>query len=240
MTGRAGGSTVRLMKERDFLNAAWADDTWRVFRIMSEFVEGFETLSAVGPAVTIFGSARTPPDHPDYQMAVTVARRCVESGFAVITGGGPGIMEAANKGAAEAGGRSVGLNIELPHEQKPNPFSNSHIGFRYFFVRKVMFVKYAVSFIILPGGFGTLDEFFEAMTLIQTKKIRPFPVFLMNRAHWSGLMGWMESALVAGNKIDREDMGLFRISDDPEEVAKELAGWYRDVQAEEASRKGNF
>ncbi len=215
------------MKERDFLNAAWDDDTWRVFRIMSEFVEGFETLSAVGPAVSIFGSARTSPDDPNYQLAARIARRCVESGFAVITGGGPGIMEAANRGAAEAGGRSIGLNIELPHEQKPNPFANTLIGFRYFFVRKVMFVKYAVSFIILPGGFGTLDEFFEAMTLIQTRKIRPFPVFLVNGQHWRGLLSWMKDTLIGAKMIDPEDLAIFRQRDDPEDLVRELNEWYR-------------
>ncbi len=225
------------MKERDFLNAAWADDTWRIFRIMSEFVEGFETLSTVGPAVTMFGSARTAPCDPNYQLAVRLARRCVESGFAVITGGGPGIMEAANKGAAEAGGRSIGLNIELPHEQKPNPFANTLIGFRHFFVRKVMFVKYAVSFVIMPGGFGTLDEFFEAMTLIQTHKIMPFPVFLMDSDFWKGLMRWVQDTLVKGGKIDAEDLALFRVRDDPEEVIREIKGWYQAAQAAEEARK---
>ncbi|MEK7766529.1 MAG: TIGR00730 family Rossman fold protein, partial [bacterium] len=160
------------MEERFVLNARATDDTWRMFRIMAEFVEGFELLSTVGPAVSIFGSARTAPGSPGYALAATIARRCVEEGFAVITGGGPGIMEAANKGASDAGGKSIGLNIELPFEQKPNPFATTQLGFRYFFVRKVMFVRYAMAFIILPGGFGTMEEIFESLTLIQTRKIR--------------------------------------------------------------------
>ena len=207
-----------------------ADDTWRMFRILAEFVEGFETLHAIGPAVSIFGSARTPADHPDYAAARDLARRCVEAGFAVITGGGPGIMEAANRGAAEAGGQSIGLNIELPFEQKPNPYASTLIGFRYFFVRKVMFVKYAVAFCCCPGGFGTLDEFFEAITLVQTKKIRPFPVFLQNRAYWSGLESWMKEQMVPRGMIAKEDLSLFHLRDEPADIVKELQAWYRDVE----------
>lgn len=204
-----------------------------MFRIMAEFVEGFETLSAVGPAVSIFGSARTPPDDPAYRVAMTLARRCVEERFAVITGGGPGIMEAANKGAADAGGISVGLNIELPYEQKPNPFATTRLGFRYFFVRKVMFVKYAVAFIICPGGLGTLDEFFEAVTLIQTRKIKSFPIFLMNSRYWAGLLSWMKDTMLSQKMIDAEDLSLFCVRDDPEEVIQELKGWYRSIKAPE-------
>lgn len=213
------------------LSVSSRDDTWRMFRIMAEFVEGFETLSAVGPAVSIFGSARTAPDDPAYRMATTLARRCVEERFAVITGGGPGIMEAANKGAADAGGISVGLNIELPYEQKPNPFATTRLGFRYFFVRKVMFVKYAVAFIICPGGLGTLDEFFEAMTLIQTRKIKSFPVFLMNSRYWAGLLSWMKDTMLSQKMIDAKDLSLFSVRDDPEEVIQELKSWYRSIQA---------
>jgi uncharacterized protein (TIGR00730 family) len=223
---------------RYVLGGPGSDDTWRMFRIMAEFVEGFELLSSVGPAVSIFGSARTKPDDPNYKMAVTLGRRCVEEGFAVITGGGPGIMEAANKGAAEAGGVSVGLNIELPFEQKPNPFTKKQMGFRYFFVRKVMFVKYAVAFICCPGGFGTLDEFFEALTLIQTKKIKPFPVFLVNSSYWRGMLSWLRDTMVNGNMISAEDLSLFHVRDDPEEVIRELKNWYRVVRAsEEAQQK---
>jgi len=224
------------MEARYVLNASSQDDTWRMFRIMAEFVEGFETLGRIGPAVSIFGSARTKPDEGSYKLAVTLARRCAEEGFAVITGGGPGIMEAANKGAAEAGGVSVGLNIELPHEQKPNPFAKTLLGFRYFFVRKVMFVKYAVAFIICPGGLGTMDEFFEALTLIQTKKIRPFPVFLMDSGYWRGMLSWMRDTMVNSRMIDAEDLSLFHVRDDPEEVVRELKNWYRVVKASEESK----
>lgn len=221
------------MDERYVLNATAGDETWRVFRIMAEFVEGFETMSSVGPAVSIFGSARTPPDDPDYRMAVTLGRRCVEEGFAVITGGGPGIMEAANRGARDAGGISVGLNIELPHEQKPNPYANKQLGFKHFFVRKVMFLKYAVASIICPGGVGTLDEFFEAVTLIQTRKIKSFPIFLMNKEYWCGLIAWMKDNLVKRGTVDPEDMGLFHVMDDPEEAMRELRAWRKAIRAAE-------
>jgi len=224
------------MEARYVLNVAAQDDTWRMFRIMAEFVEGFETLSRIGPAVSIFGSARTKPEDPNYRLATTLARRCAEEGFAVITGGGPGIMEAANKGATEAGGTSVGLNIELPHEQKPNPFAKTLLGFRYFFVRKVMFVKYAVAFIICPGGLGTMDEFFEAVTLIQTRKIRPFPVFLVNSGYWRGLLSWMRDTVLNERMIDAEDLSLFHVRDDPEEVVRELAHWFRAVRKAEEAR----
>jgi uncharacterized protein (TIGR00730 family) len=215
--------------DRYVLNASVGDDVWRVFRIMSEFVEGFEMMSTVGPAVSIFGSARTPPDDPNYKLATTLGRRCVEEGFGVITGGGPGIMEAANKGATEAGGTSVGLNIELPHERKPNPFRTKQLGFRHFFVRKVMFVKYAVASIICPGGVGTLDEFFEAVTLIQTRKIKYYPVFLINTGYWSGLIEWMKEKLVKEKMIDNADMSIFHLMDDPEEVMRELKTWRKSA-----------
>jgi len=224
------------MDDKHFLETSWENDTWRIFRIMSEFVEGFELLSSVGPAVSIFGGARVKPEDPAYKMAALLGKRCVEEGFSVITGGGPGVMEAANKGAQEAGGKSVGLNIELPHEQKPNPYATTQMGFRYFFVRKVMFVKYAVSFIICPGGYGTLDEFFEALTLIQTKKIKPFPVFLMDSSYWRGILSWMRDTMVSKRMIDAEDLSLFHVRDDPEEVIRELAGWYRMVKASEQAK----
>ncbi len=224
--------------ERFLLNvrASPTDDTWRMFRIMAEFVEGFETLHAIGPAVSIFGSARTKPGTPDYEAARVLARKCVEQGFAVITGGGPGIMEAANRGATEAGGTSVGLNIELPFEQKPNPYASTLIGFRYFFVRKVMFVKYAVAFVCCPGGFGTLDEFFEAVTLMQTRKIRPFPVVLLNSSYWQGLLDWMRTTVLERKMIDANDLRLFHVRDDPDEVVRELKAWYRTATLAEAGK----
>lgn len=193
-----------------------AEETWRIFRIMAEFVEGFEMMSQVGPAVTIFGSSRTTPDDPFYEQAVTCGRLLAQRGLAVVTGGGPGIMEAANKGAAEAGGKSVGLNIALPHEQEPNEFQNIPLDFHYFFARKVMFVKYAVGMICMPGGFGTLDEFFESMTLLQTGKSPPMGVALIGRSFWDPLIGWLrDTVLAAHGNISLEDLDLFTITDDP-------------------------
>tara|TARA_Y100001933_G_scaffold152099_1_gene150488 strand:+ start:27407 stop:28186 length:780 start_codon:yes stop_codon:yes gene_type:complete len=198
-----------------------SQEAWRMFRILSEFVEGFETLSDIGPAVTVFGSARTKPDDLYYQKAVECSRKLVGEDFAVITGGGPGIMEAANKGAFEAGGTSVGLNISLPMEQDPNPFQTHEITFRYFFARKVMFVKYAVGFICFPGGFGTMDEFFESMTLIQTHKTSPFPVVLIGTDFWSGLVDWIKQTMLDKHQcISKEDLDLFRITDSVDEAVK--------------------
>jgi len=200
----------------DYFNAG---DSWRLFRIISEFVDGFDTLSGIkGPAVSFFGSARTPPDDHYYELAVQIAAELVNQDYAVITGGGPGIMEAANKGAAEAGGNSVGLNINLPFEQEPNIFTNLPLSFKYFFVRKVMFIKYALAFICMPGGFGTLDEAFEALTLIQTKRIKPFPVILVGTEYWSGLLDWMKEKMLSSDKIDNSDMMIFTIMDDPLEI----------------------
>ena len=193
-------------------------DPWRMFRIMAEFVDGFEALAECNPAVSIFGSARVPPDHPDYLKAEAIARQLAREGFAIITGGGPGVMEAANKGAFEAGGRSVGLNIELPMEQSPNPYSNIRVSFRYFFVRKVMFVKYASGFVILPGGFGTLDELFESITLIQTGKITPFPVVLVGRAYWAGLVTWIHEVMLQEHKVSAADLALLRVVETAEEA----------------------
>ena len=194
-------------------------ETWRLFRIISEFVDGFEVMSEVGPAVSVFGSARTKPDDPVYQLAVDCGKKIVENDFAVITGGGPGVMEAANKGAYDVGGKSIGLNINLPMEQDPNPFQNYELSFRYFFVRKVMFVKYACGFIIFPGGFGTMDEVFEALTLIQTLKIEPFPVVLVGTDFWGGLLDWIKDTMRDRYKtISPDDIDLFHITDDVDEA----------------------
>jgi hypothetical protein len=187
------------------------EDTWRVFRIMAEFVEGFETLSKIPKAVTVFGSARTRPGEPEYQRAEDLGRALAKAGHAVITGGGPGDMEAVSKGAFEAGGQTVGVCIELPEEEKPNPYLTRVVSFRYFFVRKVMFTKYTKAFVILPGGFGTLDELFEALTLVQTHKVPPFPVILAGEdEYWEGLLGWLSSSLLRRGKIGPEDLGLIQ------------------------------
>jgi hypothetical protein len=194
-------------------------ESWRVFRIMSEFVESFDTLARLGPAVSMFGSARTSPDDRYYQLAVECGRKLVEKDFAVITGGGPGIMEAANKGAFEAGGTSVGLNISLPMEQVPNQYQNVQLDFRYFFSRKVCFVKYACGSIIFPGGVGTMDEFFESLTLIQTLKIIPFPVVLIGTDFWSGLIDWCRKTMLEGfGTVSAEDFDLFHLTDDLDEA----------------------
>jgi hypothetical protein len=200
------------------------EDTWRVFRIMAEFVEGFETLSRIPKAVTVFGSARSRPGDPDYRMAEELGRALAKAGHAVITGGGPGQMEAVSKGAFEAGGRTVGVCIELPHEEKPNPYLTHVVSFRYFFVRKVMFVKYTKAFIILPGGFGTLDELFEALTLVQTRKVPAFPVILAgNDDFWEGLLTWLSSSLLRRGKIGPEDLALLQRAQTTEEVLALLA-----------------
>jgi uncharacterized protein (TIGR00730 family) len=193
-------------------------DAWRVFRIMGEFVEGYDDLAELGPAVSFFGSSRVTPDDPMYQLCVITAREMGEAGFDIITGGGPGIMEAANKGAREAGVRSVGCNIELPFEQGTNPFVDISINFRYFFVRKTMFIKYAQGFVIFPGGFGTMDELFESLTLIQTGKVRNFPVVLVGSEYWRGLIDWARKVMVSEGKISPEDMDLILVTDDPSEA----------------------
>ncbi len=195
-------------------------EPWRVFRIMSEFVEGFETLDKISPAVSIFGSSRAKRRSKYYRLAERTTRALAKAGYTVITGGGPGIMEAANKGAKEAGGESVGLNIELPHEQHANPYITTLLNFRYFFVRKMMFVKYACAFVILPGGFGTLDEFFEPLTLIQTHKVEPFPVVLMGSEYWHPLVQWLRNFVLKQGCISGADLQLFRIMDDPEEAVR--------------------
>jgi len=194
-------------------------DSWRLFKIMSEFVDGFDTLSALPhPAVSFFGSARTTPDDPCYELTVEIARKLSQAGYPILTGGGPGIMEAANKGAFEADGISIGLNINLPFEQEPNIFTNLPLEFKYFFVRKVMFIKYAMAFICMPGGFGTLDELFESLTLMQTLRIKPFPVILVCNDFWGGLVDWFKDKLLDEGTISKEDMFLFNVFDDPDEI----------------------
>ena len=195
-------------------------DTWRVFRIMGEFVQGFEDLAHITNGVAIFGSARTLPNDPVYQAARETAALLARAGFAVITGGGPGIMEAANRGAFEAGGTSVGCNIELPHEQKPNEYQTLSVKFKYFFVRKMMFVKYSNAFIIFPGGFGTLDELFESLTLIQTKKIRDFPVVLYGTKYWGGMIDWIRDIVLTEGKIAEQDLKLLHLTDSPSEIVE--------------------
>jgi uncharacterized protein (TIGR00730 family) len=216
----------------DFLDA----DPWRVLRIESEFVEGFDALAAVGPAVTVFGSARLKSQHRWYKLARELGEMLAKQGYAVITGGGPGIMEAANRGCHEAGGLSVGCNIELPMEQGLNPYVDLGVEFRYFFARKVMFVKYADAFVIFPGGFGTLDELFEALTLIQTKKVQNFPVILMGSEYWTGLIDWIRGTLLEAAAINPEDADLLRITDDPAETVQIINAYVteRRAQAERA------
>jgi uncharacterized protein (TIGR00730 family) len=193
-------------------------ESWRLFKIMGEFVEGVEGLHDLGPAVSIFGSARTRPDDAQYKKAEAIAGLCVKNGFGVITGGGGGIMEAANKGAAEAGGTSVGLNIRLPFEQKPNPYASVQMEFKYFFIRKVMFIKYASAYVVMPGGFGTMDELFEVMTLVQTRRIRPFPIIMVGTDYWGGLLEWIRNQLLAQSFIAHKDMDIIQLLDDPEEI----------------------
>lgn len=195
-------------------------EAWRLFKIMGEFVDGVETMHDVGVAVSIFGSARIKPEDPVYKKAEEIAFLFAKNDFAVITGGGDGVMAAANKGAAKAGGVSVGLNIELPFEQKHNQYSNINLEFKYFFIRKVMFVKYATAYIIMPGGFGTLDELFEAVTLIQTHRIKPFPVILVGSEYWSGLVEWVKERLLKEKRISAEDLDILQVMDDPEEIVK--------------------
>jgi uncharacterized protein (TIGR00730 family) len=208
------------MKKQFLIDEFKIEESWRLFKIMGEFVDGVETLHDVGPAVSIFGSARVPSDDPIYKKAEDIASRFVKDGFAVITGGGGGVMEAANKGAAEAGGTSVGMNIVLPFEQKPNPYANLKIEFNYFFIRKVMFVKYAFAYIILPGGFGTLDELFEAVTLIQTHRIKPLPVILVGSDYWTDLLDWIKTRQLGSGMISSEDVDILQILDDPQEIVK--------------------
>src|SRR3954470_11625919 len=205
-----------------------AHDTWQIFKIMSEFVDGFEKLSKIGPCVSIFGSARLQPDHVYYKLAEDIAFKLTKEGYGIITGGGPGIMEAANKGAKTAGGKSVGLNIELPFEQSANPYIDADklITFDYFFVRKLMFIKYAQGFVVLPGGFGTMDELFEALTLIQTKKIGKFPIVLAGREYWSGLITWIKNVLIEEKTVDEHDLNLILVAEDANHAVKHINDFY--------------
>ena len=205
------------------------EDPWRIFRIMAEFVDSFETMSQVGPGVTVFGSARMLPNNPYYEAAVELAKGLAKRKLAIITGGGPGIMEAANKGATLAKGKSVGLNIELPREQRGNRFANIPIHFHYFFSRKVCFVKYSIGFVFMPGGFGTLDEFFEVLTLVQTERIPQFPLILFGKDHWKGLMRWMKERLEGATFISPGDLDLVKITDDPQEVIDIILDYERRV-----------
>lgn len=214
-------------KERDW-NEIKSSDSWAIFKVMSEFVEGFEKLAKIGPCVSIFGSARTPRDHFHYKMAEEIAAKLVRHGYGVITGGGPGIMEAGNKGAHSEGGKSVGLNIVLPFEQFNNIYIDRDklLTFDYFFVRKVMFIKYSQGFVVLPGGFGTMDEFFEALTLIQTNKIGRFPIILVGKRYWTGLLDWIKDTILENNYINEEDLELFSIVEDPTEAVKVIDEFY--------------
>ena len=205
-----------------------AHDTWQIFKVMAEFVDGFDKLSKIGPCVSIFGSARTQPDHPFYHLAEEVAYKLTKEGYGIITGGGPGIMEAANKGAKTAGGKSVGLNIELPFEQSSNPYIDPDklITFDYFFVRKLMFIKYAQGFVVLPGGFGTMDELFEAVTLIQTKKIAKFPIVLVGKEYWSGLIDWIKNVLIMEKTVDEKDLNLILVAENADHAVKHINEFY--------------
>ncbi len=208
------------------INDLAKEESWRIFRLIGELVEGFDKLSGIEPAVTIYGSARIEPGDELYEQTAEIARRLGELGFSIITGGGPGVMEAANKGAKEAGVTSVGLNIELPEEQYPNPYVTKSLTFNHFFIRKVMLVKYAMAFVIMPGGLGTLDELTEVLTLMQTHKIKPFPVVLFNSQYWRGFLNWLKTTTLARGFISEVDVNLLRVSDRPEEVVEAVQKWY--------------
>lgn len=220
-------------------DTALTRESWKIFQIMAEFVEGFEHLARIKPSVSIFGSARTSPDHPYYQLTVDIARALSDAGFSVISGGGPGIMEAANKGAYEGKSPSIGLNIQLPHEQSDNPYQDISLTFRHFFSRKVMFVKYAAAYVVLPGGFGTLDELAEILTLIQTGKTRRIPVILVHAPFWEGMLSWFKDTLVAEGTIDADDLDLIQILDNPKDILDAIFSHYEyrgfEPSAEEAA-----
>jgi uncharacterized protein (TIGR00730 family) len=213
--------------EKQYVIDALAEDSWRMFRIMGEFVQGFEEMADVGKAVTIFGSARLRDGSDIYGKAQQLAADLARSGYAIITGGGPGVMEASNRGAMDAQGRSVGLNIDLPHEQAPNGFQTDSLKFKYFFVRKVMLVKYSTAFVVFPGGFGTIDELFEALTLIQTRKIKPFPVYLIGVEFWRGMLQWLQGTLLRMGTISEKDLHLFKVVDDVALIPNEIESYYR-------------
>ncbi len=218
-----GNNITAMDKQQYWLDNFNAGDSWRLFKIMAEFVEGFDSLSEIKrPAVSIFGSARVKPGEKYYQLTEAIAGGLARAGYAIITGGGPGIMEAANKGATEAGGVSVGLNINLPFEQEPNSYANLPMSFKYFFIRKVMFIKYAMAFIGMPGGFGTMDELFEAVTLIQTRRIKSFPIILVGREYWEGLVDWIRERMLSAGNIAADDLMFFNILDDPDEVVNTI------------------
>lgn len=219
-----------MMRKQKLIQKLSMEDPWRVFRIMAEFVEGFDELSDIGPAVSIFGSARTKETDPNYKAAVRTAELLIKEGYAVITGGGPGIMEAGNRGAYQMKGQSVGLNIDLPFEQKPNPYIKKLMNFHYFFCRKVMLVKYAKAFVIFPGGFGTLDEFFESITLIQTKRLQKFPVVLFGKKYWKGLLDWLEEYAYGQGNISKKDLKIYHVVDKPEDVIKTIRNFYKGRQ----------
>ena len=226
------------MKQGYEINELAKEESWRMFRIIGEMVEGFDRLSGIEPAVTIYGSARIKPDDEQYKKTEEIAHRLGETGFSIITGGGPGVMEAANKGALRAGVKSVGVNIELPEEQMPNAYTSMTLTFRHFFVRKVMLVKYATAFVIMPGGLGTLDEVTEVLTLMQTQKIKPFPVILFNSAYWKGFLDWLKTCTLASNFISEEDMDLLMVCDDTEEVVETVQKWF--LNQEIAGRRALF
>ena len=232
------GQVPRTTSDQNLLarggGAEWVHaDPWRVMRIQSEFVEGFGALAEVGPAVSVFGSARTKPHEPEYQLGMEIGRGLVEAGYAVITGGGPGIMEAANRGAMEAGGLSVGLGIELPFEQGMNQWVDLGVNFRYFFARKTMFVKYAQGFVVLPGGFGTFDELFESLTLVQTHKVTEFPIVLVGTSYWKGLLDWLRGPVVDQGTISEKDLELIQLVDDPEEAVLLVCERDAELRAQE-------
>ncbi len=214
------------MRNKNSKVNSFSEDPWRVFRIMSEFVEGFEVLSELGKAVSIFGSSRVKPNNKYYKLTEETAYLLAKEGYAIITGSGPAIMEAANKGAKRAGGHSVGLNIQIPHEQKSNKYVDTLLDFRYFFVRKVMFVKYAKAFVIMPGGYGTLDEFTEAINLIQTERIDKFPVILFGSEYWKGILDWLRDTVLKNGSIDKEDLKIFTVVDEPKEVVSVIRKFY--------------
>jgi uncharacterized protein (TIGR00730 family) len=213
----------REIAESDFVN----EDTWRIFRIMSEFVDGFEVLSKIGKAVSIFGSARTLPGNKYYKLTEEIAYLLAKEGYAIITGSGPGIMEAGNKGARRANGHSIGLNIQIPLEQRSNQYVDTLLDFRYFFIRKVMFVKYAKAFVIMPGGYGTLDEFTEAINLIQTLRIPRFPVVIVGKEYWKGMLDWIKGSVLSNANISKQDLDIFKVTDEPEEVVRIIKNFYK-------------